>query len=40
MSEPAVREYPEELPIGYYLDNFQKILEFVTSHYADILTAE
>ena len=27
MSEAGVREYPEELPVGYYLNNFQRILD-------------
>jgi len=30
----AARDYPEELPVGYYLDNFQTILDFVDSHTA------
>ena len=29
MSITTAREYPEELAVGYYLDNFQKILDFV-----------
>jgi hypothetical protein len=40
MSEAVDQEYPEELPVGYYLDNFQRILDFVDNHYDDILTAE
>jgi len=36
----AARKYPEELPVGYYLNNFQTILDFVDSHYGDILTAD
>jgi len=40
MSKPVSREYPEELPVGYYLDNFQRILSFVDNHYEDILTAD
>lgn len=28
----------EPLPVGYYLDNFAGVLDFVTSHYADLLT--
>jgi len=36
----AARDYPEELPVGYYLDNFQTILDFVDSHYGDILSAD
>lgn len=36
----AARDYPEELPVGYYLDNFQTILDFVDSHYGDILGAD
>jgi len=36
----AARDYPEELPVGYYLDNFQTILDFVDSHYDDILSAD
>lgn len=27
----------EELPVGYYLDNFSYVLEFVSSQYADLL---
>ncbi|MDJ0836292.1 MAG: VRR-NUC domain-containing protein [Acidobacteriota bacterium] len=30
----------DELPVGYYLDNFLKILDFVDNHYADILALE
>ena len=40
MSQAVLREYPEELPTGYYLDNFQRILDFVDSHYQDILCAD
>jgi hypothetical protein len=40
MSQAVVQEYPEELPVGYYLNNFQKILDFVDSHYDDILAAD
>ncbi|UCG00106.1 MAG: VRR-NUC domain-containing protein [Spirochaetaceae bacterium] len=40
MSKPAAKEYPEELPVGYYLDNFQRILDFVASHYDDVLTTD
>jgi hypothetical protein len=40
MSDMAPREYPEELPVGYYLDNFQKILDFVDNHYGDILNTD
>jgi hypothetical protein len=40
VSEAASHEYPEELPVGYYLDNFQKILDFVDDHYDDILAAD
>lgn len=29
-----------ELPQGYYLDNFQKLIGFVYEHYADLLTDE
>jgi hypothetical protein len=36
----AARDYPEELPVGYYLDNFQIILDFVDGHYDDILSAD
>jgi hypothetical protein len=38
VSKTAARRYPEQLPVGYYLDNFQKILDFVDSRYGDILT--
>ncbi len=40
MGESAAQDYPEELPVGYYLDNFQTILDFVDSHYDDILSAD
>ena len=40
MSKPTAREYPEELPVGYYLDNFQRILDFVDDHYDDILAPD
>jgi hypothetical protein len=40
MSESVPREYPEELPVGYYLDNFQRILDFVDAHYGDILSPD
>lgn len=31
---------PDELPAGYYLDNFQFLLRFVSERYARLLTAE
>jgi len=40
MSEALDREYPEELPVGYYLDNFRRILDFVDDHYRDILNPD
>jgi hypothetical protein len=40
VGETAARDYPEELPVGYYLDNFQRIIDFVDSHYDDILNAD
>ena len=40
MGQTASLDYPEELPVGYYLDNFQTILDFVDSHYEDILSAD
>jgi hypothetical protein len=40
VSGTANRVYPEELPVGYYLDNFQRILDFVDSHYRDILSRD
>ena len=40
VSKAAIPEYPEELPVGYYLDNFQTILDFVDNHYDDILSAD
>jgi hypothetical protein len=40
VSEASDREYPEELPVGYYLDNFRRILDFVDDHYPDILSAD
>ena len=40
MSEAEYREYPEELPVGYYLDNFLRILDFVDHHYRDILSPD
>lgn len=30
----------EELPVGYYLDNFNTVLDFVASQYADLLSPE
>ena len=30
----------EALPVGYYLDNFSYVLDFVTTQYADLLTPE
>jgi len=40
VGETAARDYPEELPVGYYLKNFQTILDFVDRHYNDILSAD
>jgi hypothetical protein len=40
LSKAVSREYPEELPLGYYLDNFQRILDFVDNHYDDILAED
>jgi hypothetical protein len=40
VSQAVLQEYPEELPAGYYLNNFQRILDFVGSHYRDILSAD
>ena len=40
MSEAVIQQYPEELPVGYYLDNFQRILDFIDDNYDDILTAD
>jgi hypothetical protein len=30
----------EDLPVGYYLDNFNYVLDFVTAQYEDLLTPE
>lgn len=30
----------EELPVGYYLDNFEYVLDYVLSHYPDLLTPD
>ena len=40
MEETAARDYPEELPVGYYVGNFLAILDFVDSHYDDVLTVD
>jgi len=40
VGETAVRDYPEELPVGYYLKNLQTLLGFVDSHYNDHLSAD
>ena len=40
MEETAARDYPEELPVGYYVDNFLAILDFVDDHYDDVLTVD
>ncbi len=40
MEETAARDYPEELPVGYYVGNFLAILDFVDSHYDDVLTLD
>ena len=40
MSQIEDRDYPEELPVGYYLDNFRRILDFVDDHYRDILSPD
>ena len=40
MEETAARDYPEELPVGYYVDNFFAILDFVDNHYDDVLTVD
>ena len=31
---------PDELPTGYYLENFEFLLNFVSERYATLLTAE
>jgi len=40
VEETAARDYPEELPVGYYVGNFLAILDFVDSHYDDVLTLD
>lgn len=40
VEETAARDYPEELPVGYYVGNFLAILDFVDSHYDDVLTVD
>jgi hypothetical protein len=40
VNEALDRDYPEELPVGYYLDNFLTILDFVDDHYRDILSPD
>ncbi|MEE8590172.1 MAG: VRR-NUC domain-containing protein [Spirochaetia bacterium] len=40
VEETAARDYPEELPVGYYVDNFLAILDFVDDHYDDVLTVD
>jgi hypothetical protein len=40
MSKAEDREYPAELPVGYYLGNFLRILDFVDDHYEDILSPD
>lgn len=40
VEETAARDYPEELPVGYYVGNFLAIIDFVDSHYDDVLTLD
>ena len=40
MSGSGDRPYPDQLPVGYYLKNFERILDFVENRYGDILSSE